>query len=398
MKKKKILFVMLNLYNGGAERSLVNLFNEMDYTKYDVNLLLFQKKGMFLKQVPSQVNIISTPKDLYLLYNKPKLRDFKKIENIKLIFYRYFCTLLTNILYRNKIPRVRKQIRWKKFYKDKLNQLNGDYDIAISYLENEPTRYVIDKVCASKKYVWFHNDYKSLGLNKKYDEYYYEKADKIVTISEKCLKVLNDVFPQNKDKNIFIPNLSSTNMIKKMAETACEYKYNQDVFRIISIGRLSMQKGFDIAVETARILKENNINYQWFIIGDGTMKKEIQNKINKYNLKNIFCLIGTTDNPYPYIRSANILVQSSRSEGKSMVLDEAKILCKPFVVTKYPTVYDQANEDIAVLVDITPESIANGIIELYNDQEKLKKLENNLKKCNYSNEREIEKYYRLFDE
>ena len=105
-----------------------------------------------------------------------------------------------------------------------------------------------------------------------------------------------------------------------------------------------------------------------------------------------------TDNPYPYIKNADILVQPSRFEGKSVVLDEAKILCKPFVVSKYPTVYDQANEDIAVLVDITPEGIANGIMELYKNPDNIKRLEKKLENCNSMNEDTIKKYYELFDE
>ena len=397
-KKKKILIVMMNLYNGGAEKSLVNLFSELDSNRYEIDLLLFQKKGLFLKQVPSYINILEQPRDLFLLYNKPSINDLFKAKNIKLILYRAFASIFVRIKYRNFNSRARRQIRWEKFYKKLLSNYDKTYDISLSYLENEPMRYVIDKTLSQKKYVWFHNDYNKLGLLKEYDISYYEKADKVITISNECLKVLNSVFPFIKNKSLYIPNISSKNVIMNLAKEPLKIKYNQEKFKIISIGRLSYEKGFDIAIEAANLLDKNKVDFQWFIIGDGGMKKKLNKLIKKNNLNNKMQLIGVTDNPYKYINSADILVQSSRSEGKSMVLNEAKILNKPFVVTKYSTVYDQATSKIANIVEISAQGIANGIMDLYFNKDKLESLKKNLKKEKNNNEEDIVKYYKLFDE
>lgn len=396
--KKKILFVMINLYNGGAEKSLINLFNEIDYTKYDIDLLLFQRSGLFLKQVPSTVNIINCPDDLYYLYNKPIIKDLFNLKKMKIIFYRYFYNFILKIRYRNYKPAVVKQLRWKKYYKNILSNLENNYDVAISYLNNDSMYYVIDKVICSKKYLWIHNNYKKSGFLKSLDKEYYSKADRIVTVSKICLDVFNDVFSEYKYKSICIPNISSKKTIVSLSEKEPEYNFKNDVFKIISIGRLSYEKGLDLALETAKILRKKGVKYQWLVIGDGSLRVQLENNIKKYDLKDYFYLIGTTDNPYSYIKRADILVQPSRTEGKSMVLDEAKILGKSFVVTKYPTVYDQVSDDIAVIVDIDSESIANGIMELYNNRSKLRLLESNLKRYDFSNEHEIKKYYDLFDE
>ena len=396
--KTKILIAMINLYNGGAEKSLINLLKEIDYSKYEIDLLLFQKEGLFLSQVPAEVNILKTPIELHLLYNKPKLKELLKFKNIKLIFSRYFLNFLIKLRYINYTQAARSQIRWNKFYKNKIKNLENKYDIALSYLNNDSMRYVIDKTNATKKYIWVHNNYKKRGCLKELDIDYYSKANRIITISDECLRILEDVFPNIKDKFICIPNISSKKFIISLANKKPKYKYEIEKFKILSIGRFDFIKGIDLAVEAAKILKENKVSFQWYIIGDGIMKKQLDKKIRQYKLDNYLYLIGTTDNPYSYISASDILVQPSRSEGKSMVLDEAKILNKPFVVTKYPTVYDQANDDISLIVDINAESIANGIIELYNDRNKIKFMEDNLKKISYSNENEIEKYYKLFDE
>ena len=395
--KKKMLIVMMNLYNGGAEKSLVNMLNEINPNKYEIDLLLFQKKGLFLKQVPAYVNIIEEPIDLYLLYNKPTIKNMLNVKNIKFIISRILYSIVVKIKYKKYNPRIRRQIRWNMYYKKLIKPLNNKYDISISYLENEPMRYVIDKTYATKKYIWIHSNYKKMEYLKEYDFEYFNKSDKIITISEECVNVLKKEFLNEKEKIEYLPNLSSKKTIEMLAKERPIIEFDKNKFKIVSIGRLSYEKGFDIAVEAAKILKEKNINYQWYIIGDGTMKKEIDKKIKQYKLEKYFYLIGITDNPYSYIESSDILVQPSRSEGKSMVLDEAKILNKPFVVTKYPTIYDQANEDIAVLVDINAEAIAEGIIDIYNNKNKLNVLKQNMKKESYSNEKEILKYYKLFD-
>lgn len=77
MEKRNILFVMSSLRNGGAERSLVNLLQLLDYDRYNVDLLLFQNEGMFLKQVPKEVNIISNCNKLYTLYDNNKTEALK---------------------------------------------------------------------------------------------------------------------------------------------------------------------------------------------------------------------------------------------------------------------------------------------------------------------------------
>lgn len=393
--KKKILFSMVNLYNGGAEKSLINLLNEIDYKKYEVDLLLFQKKGMFLTQISDEVNIIQ-PNDLKYLYNKLLLREIFNIKAIYCLIVKFFGNAIFRFFF-YKNHRKMRQLRWKYFYKNCLKKLNKVYDVAIAYIECEPTYYIIDKTIALKKIVWVHNDYEKIGLDSNIDKKYFSQANYVVTISDKCKDSLVKYFPQYSNKFRCIQNITSAEKVREISLLKENIYFRTDEFRMLSIGRLNVQKGFDMAIEAARILKEQNLKFEWIIIGDGEQKDKLQDMIKKYNLASRVRLVGITSNPYVVIKNCDIIVQPSRYEGKSVVLDEAKILCKPILTTNYPTVNDQVNDRIGFIVDMNSEAIAQKIMEIIKNKEQLNAKVKELNSNNYGNESEIINYYMLFD-
>lgn len=394
MKKKKIIITMVNLYNGGAEKSLVNLLNEFNFNEYEIDLLLFQKKGLFLSQIPKDVTLLDCPIDLRLLYNNPSIDDFKSIKNIKLILIRIIGIILSklNIF----LPyRKKRQVRWKYLFKNSLEKVDKEYDVAIAYIEGEPTYYVCDKINAKKKFVWVHNDYKQTGLDYKLDYEYFKRVDNVVTISDKCLKILQDIYPDIKNKFIHIPNITSSKNIINMSNKQVDFPYTTDGLKILSIGRLNYQKGFDLAISAAKILKMKNYKFEWYIIGDGELRKKLLRLIKKNKLdKNVF-LIGVKENPYAYMKRCDLIVQTSRFEGKSVVLDEAKILNKPVLSTNYDTVYDQLDNSIAIITEMNDEKIALAIEKVIKEKDLLKEYKENLKTNKYGNEKELIKYYNL---
>ena len=159
-----------------------------------------------------------------------------------------------------------------------------------------------------------------------------------------------------------LPNLSSSDSIQRMAEIGNPAEYNGKKNILLSIGRLDEQKGFDLAIKAAKILKDSGVNFCWFIIGQGELEGFLKQLIHENGLENEFKLIGVRKNPYPYIKNSLIFVQPSRYEGKSIVLDEAKILEKPIVVTNYTTVYDSITHGLnGTIVDSNDEKLANAI-------------------------------------
>ena len=171
---------------------------------------------------------------------------------------------------------------------------------------------------------------------------------------------------------------------------------NDDKVNILSIGRLHGQKGFDIAIDACKILIDSGYNACWYVIGEGKERKKLEELIEKNNLKNNFKLLGLKSNPYKYLKACDIYVQPSRYEGKSVAIDEAKILCKPIVVTNFSTVYDQIEDSrTGIITEMNDISLSKGIESLIDNKELKKYINSNLRRLSLENEKEINKLYGL---
>ncbi len=386
---KKVLIVMLSLYNGGAEKSLVNMLNELPSDRFEVDLLLFRREGMFLKQVPSWINILETPDKLGKLYS-----PVKKSGNM--MFTKVFGTVVSKI--KESHPNMREGYRWENFYSKKIDRLEQKYDIAIAYTSGEPMFYVGDKVTADKKIAWIHNDFRSAKHPKKYD-YKYFKDMELVTISEECARIVEEEFADLHKHVNNIANITSSKVVRDRASEFIPKEFDKESFNILSIGRLSEQKGFDFAVEAAAMLRDAGKNFKWFIIGDGGLHDKLESMIKEKKLENQFFLLGPRENPYPYIKNCDLFAQTSRFEGKSVVLDEAKIIGAPIIVTKYPTVFDQIEDrKEGYIVEINSKSIADGISHLIENEEERNSLSQYLLAHEYGNQEEINKYINIIED
>ena len=168
---------------------------------------------------------------------------------------------------------------------------------------------------------------------------------------------------------------------------------------ILSVGRLWNQKGFDLAIDAAAVLKQQGIDFAWYIIGEGSLRAPLQKQIDALGLSDCFLLLGTRENPYPYMKHCDMLVQPSRYEGKSVVLDEAKMLCVPIVATAYPTVGDQiVDGKEGVITEMSAQGIADGILRIMKDEQLRNRLKTYLSEHEYGNQNEIRKYMKILDE
>ncbi len=386
---KKILIVMLSLYNGGAEKSLVNMLNELPGDQFDVDLLLFRKEGMFLSQVPDWINIIDAPENLRKLYS-----PLSKSGNM--FMTKLFGTVIARS--RESTRKMQEGYRWKHFYSKRIEKLEKKYDVAIAYTSDEVMYFVGDKVDADKKIVWIHDDFRSAHYPRKYNYDYYKDMT-LVSISEQCSEIIEEEFKDLGKKVYNIANITSSNVTRKRAEEFYPSEYDHKDIKIASIGRLTSQKGFDYAVGAAAELKKRNVAFKWYIIGDGDDYNQLSSMIAENKLEDCFFLIGPRENPYPYIKNCDIFAQTSRYEGKSVVLDEAKILGAPIVVTRYPTVADQIEDGKeGYIVDIDSVAIADGIEKFINEPDLRKKYSEYLLAHEYGNQSEIQKYINIINE
>lgn len=391
-KKKEILFVMNNLNVGGAEKALVSLLQVFDYEKYNVDLLLFKKEGLFLKQVPAQVNILPEPAN-YRYFDMPFAQVLK--ENVwpwrwNLIYRRI---QFKKMMQKAESPAEAEQLSWKPLSKT-LKPLQKQYDAAIGFLEKNPNYFVVDKVKAEKKIGFIHNDYHALQLNKKMDAPYFHQFNYLATVSEECVNVLKKEFPNESDKIKYIPNIVSSTLVRQLSKEEVEISENA----LVSVGRLFPQKGFDIAINAAKILYDQNINFHWYILGEGSERNRLESLIQQFDLSEAVTLLGLKENPYPYIRKAKIFVQPSRFEGKSIAVDEAKILGKPIILTNFNTAKDQIDHDInGMIVEMDAFSVAEGIKKYFGDVSYCDKITSKLKEQSWGTENEIQKLYHLIE-
>ena len=351
--KKKVLFFIESLQCGGAEKSIVSLLPILDYTRADVELLLMKRGGIFEQYVPEQVQII----------------DFK--QQVHPILFRLFQTIFSLRLRWNRLIGRKEhgaESRWKTMHRA-YTPLKKHYDVAIAYQQGFPTYYIIDKVSADKKCTWINADITQVGYKASFNRPFYDKADVIVPVSERLNAILStsDYVPKNKLFPVY--DIVNPELIRSMAQERTTTLLN-DGLKIMTVGRMVHLKGYDLAVEAARILRDKGLSFTWYFIGDGAERATIERLIEKYHLRNNVILLGEQANPYLYMRECDIYVQTSRFEGFGLTIAEAKILYRPVVSTNFPVVHDQIIDGLnGLIADMNPDSLAEQILRLASDDE-----------------------------
>lgn len=396
---KKILFIINSLNVGGAEKSLVSLLNLLPKDKYKIDLYLLKKKGLFIQQVPESVTIKVVPFPYNCLSRK--VSDFKFFMKNGLIWWikKIYRTHLAKQL-NKKQPGSTIQLLWSK-WKDDIPTLTTEYDVAISYIEGSTNYFIIDKVLSKKKILWMHTIYDKWGYSPEFDKYYFEKADKVVTISNICKESLEKNFPYiNSNKFMVLENLTSKDLITSLSKEELDDSLfkTEKKKKILSVGRLDPIKAYDLALKAAKELKNRGENFIWYIVGDGKIRKELEKLKTDLELDNYVYFVGAQINPYKYMRYADVIVQSSKYEGKSIVLDEAKLLGKPIVATNYSTVTDAITDRVTgIITEMTPNSLANGISEMLSNDNLRDNIIANIKAIVKDNTDQLNEYLNIIN-
>lgn len=392
MNKKNIIFVIPTMRMGGAEKSLVSLLKSLDSKRVNVDLFLFESGGVLQSEVPKWVNIIEADPVTrgMTLEMRKYFGGVLRSGHIRAAISRLCITL-------NSRFRKSPKFSWGKI-KKYIPELPKYYDVAIGYLEGFPDYFVLDKVNADKKIGWIHIDFTGRKLTPE-DIEYYNRFDKLVTISDICKDAFISAVSLPESKIYILENIVIADEVRKKASLKVEDDWGDSGnVHIVSVGRLDYQKGMDIAARTAKVLADRNISFCWHIYGKGIMKDEIEQYIRENNIGNNFILEGIRENPYPYMKKADIIVQPSRWEGKSIVLDEAKILGKAIVATYYKSVTDQITDgETGIITEINPEKIADGIELLINNKGLREKIENNAANEPNKSYRALDMFYDLIN-
>lgn len=387
--KKHILFVINSLGLGGAEKSLTSLLNTMDYDRYDVDLLMFQPGGMFRKLLPEHVHVL------------PQLPFLKSNQSIKkqLAHPKYFAARMAASaglrLNRGKQPLHPTQCYWK-YAGWAFDPLPGEYDAAIAWGQGNPTHYVAEKVNAKTKIAFVNVNYESAGHRREFDLPYYEQYNTIVNVSDDLTTLMKQVFPTLAERMVTIYDINNAEMISRMSVASNPFAGEAAKPIIVTAGRLTPQKGYDLAVEAAKLLAQREVPFKWFFVGEGSSRTQIEKMVQQYNLDAQIVLTGAKENPYVYMKNADIYVQTSRFEGYCLTLAEARMLNTPVISTNFDVVYNQLRDgENGLIVNMNPTTIADAIQRLWEDTELRQHIVENLRAEKKGNVEEIEKLYKL---
>ncbi|WP_026694383.1 glycosyltransferase [Peribacillus kribbensis] len=396
--KKKVLFVMNKLVCGGAEKSLISLLERIDYSRYDVDLFLFKHEGIFLNKLPKEVNLLSEPK-YYKYFDMPINMSILQLCRQKKLHYAIFRVILGCLAKLEKNSALIEQKFWR-FMSKALENLPNEYDAAIGYLEKNPIYFCVDKVNAKKKFGWIHTDYNKLEVNPDMDHFYIKKLNKLITVSDDLVNILKNKFPNSQGKIMCMHNIVSPDIIRSLSRENVDIDHNDSQSKImVSVGRLAKEKGLDIALDAVyHLIVNKGYDLKWLVIGEGDMRTTLESKIKEFNLHERVKLLGLKENPYPYIKRADIFLQTSRYEGKSISIDEAKILGKPIVITNFETAENHINDgETGLIAEMTAHSVADKIELLLTDDILRTSLINNLNNQDFGTEIEVNKLYELIE-
>ncbi|AZB24403.1 glycosyltransferase [Chryseobacterium bernardetii] len=319
-EKKKILIRIGSLRHGGAEKVLINFLKNLPKDKYEVDLLINLYTGMYIQEVPSWVKLHYLLKGEMITTNRPHEIPVKAFR----VLYQKMFLIFPSLLY--------KFILKNKKYDVEIAAIHGMYKEILSSPQKD-----------SKKIVWVQNDIFNLKEYTPEIIRQFFNFDKILVISNKLKEEMQKLARNEKEKQavvkIFNP-IDSQDTLRKAEVEINDYPFSKDLPTFVTIGTVYPQKGYDRLLDVHKKLMDEGLKHQIIIIGDGFDFENIHAKLNQLGLQDTVKMLGFRSNPYPYLKTSDFYVMSSRHEGFPTIIAEALILNKPVVSTDVSGIKD----------------------------------------------------------
>lgn len=343
----KILFFIPGLSGGGAEKVLCNLVNNMDQSKFDITVqtIDYYEPKQYLVEGIHYKSIFHSKSTIAM-----------KISNY---WYR-FCTelKLTYLLY-----------------------VKDNYDIEVAYLECGATKVMAastNKMAA--KLAWVHCDVKKKGLTAKKIGKYYSKFDKVICVSQEAKKKFDEVFEDYAESMVLYNVIDEAVIYQKLSESK-KLDWNADVIHLLTVGRLSYEKGCDRLIKVCKWLRNDGYKFQVHLLGEGPEKERLQSEVDKNQLSKHLVFEGFSTNPYQYMSQADLVIIPSRTEALSTVAIEALILGKPVVTTPCSGMKELYGESkYGIITEDSTISLYSNIKRMINSPDLLRKYSEAAKK------------------
>ena len=373
---KKIFFLLSAMNVGGVEKAFLNMLPYIPRDKYEIHMGLLSYKGGFLEDIPSDVHVHHI--DCYCPFKKeindPALKIIKELIKNRAIgkaiihFFLYLHFKLTNNRY------------W--FYQYILKdtpQFPIKFDLAVAYAgpSQAVDYYVSKKIQADKKCGWIHFDVNKFGIDEGMTRQLYKNYSKIFLVSKTAKVNFDDRFPSLANKTDVFYNIVSPELVMRLADKAPTFTDSFDGKRILTVGRMTQEKGHDFAVKALKIVLDRGYNVKWYFVGDGNYRLHCEELARQLGIEDKLVFLGTEKNPYGYMKDCDIYMQPSRHEGYCITLAEARIFTNPIVSTDFVGAREQlANRPNGCVTGFSESEMADGIIQAlsfteYNHNEKL---------------------------
>lgn len=340
--RKKILFFIPTLMNGGAERVLVNLVNNLDTTQYDIHVKTVMNVGRYIDKLAKHITYS------YIFDGLKRGTRF------------YFNMFTPEYLYNKYI--------------------GNDYDIIVSYLEGMTSRIVSGcKNPKTKKIAWIHIEMNTKNLFAKGFRSYkeavkcYSTFDEIVCVSETVKQQFIDISNIKEHVRVLYNSNNTIEIVKLAKEPVTDMQFDTSGYTLCSVAKIESSKGYDRLARIHKKLLDNGIKNSIYIIGEGSETKNIEKYLKENNLQSSFVFIGYKENPYKYMKRCDLYVCSSRREGFSTAVTEALVLGIPVVSTNCSGAYELLgyNNEYGIVTDNTTEALYEGLCQMLKSKQTL---------------------------
>lgn len=353
---KKVLIVNDNLELGGIQKALINLLKAMN-KEYEITLFLLHKSGALLVEVPKNVQVLSANKWLGVLGAHRSRLKGKKIEYL----WKGFLCILAKMASKSFAVKVAGLLQ---------RRITGyDTVISFSHASCEPmltsccAEFVLGKVDAKTKICFIHCDYAYESNHSNYTNRLYSRFNRIACCSESVKRRFLEVLPHMEGKTYAVRNFYDLSF----GDDESSYEYDENFINIVSVARMTEEKGLERAVQALASCGRSNIRY--YIVGDGPGRENIENAINQGGVWDRVILLGSSDVPASYMKKADYLFVPSFHEAAPMVFDEAKMLGIRVLTTDTTS----AKEMIASEDGLICENSDEGLVQLLRVIEKADK-------------------------
>lgn len=372
----RIVVMMYRMGCGGVERALIDLLRQIDADRYEVELLYLEKEGEFMDQVPDyvrQTELELSEMERILIKTtaiRPAVRHGfacgKWLQAMGLLF-RYALHKL------KRTPALAYAAAFDRFKPT-------EYDIALDFhgYASATTYFLAKKVKAKKRFTWVHGE----GCTKDfpYIYQYLRKYDMILCVSKHLCEQVNRELPcYPRDQVAVFKNLIQYRDILNKAVTGPTLPMEKDSFCLLTVGRIAYEKGYDLLVDAAILLKQRGYAFRWYICGDGPLREHIEKRIAQNHLEATIILLGYCDNPYSLMRSCDLYVQTSISEGYGITIAEAALLGCVIVSTGVAGAMEEIVPGVnGAITDMNGKAIADAVAELFDDPRRLQAMRNRM--------------------